>query len=416
MQILPVTLTAFYRFHPVGQGLFCSGTLSVTPSAADPFRWVYDCGSVTSKALVTTEINRLKGGADGPLDLLVLSHFDRDHISGVIELLTEIGAKTLLLPWAPLWHRMLMAIQLGIGTSEEIFQFFVDPVVYLSAMAGDGLGDVIFVLPADGEGPTEPGEADPGSFDPDGGLRISFDKEDPNADHPDEWFIYAMKTEHQVRFLKRNSAITVMSLWEFVPYNDPTTGPPNPESFANKVNELRPILLSTDLTDMADAFEALRVLYFATFRSSKKRNNLSLFVYAGTIGQWDAETNVTPSSRWHRLFQLYPPALPRASIFYSGDGDLRRPIDWSRIQHTLGLQRLGSISILQVPHHGAESNWHIGLAAAIDPQFSIISSDPDRGQTYHPHPEVLRDLWKNFPVQVDQSNEFVTAHVCHRGT
>jgi hypothetical protein len=375
---------------------------------------VYDCGSVTSKTLVEEEIKSLKREAEGPLDLLVLSHFDRDHISGVVELLTEIGAQTLLLPWAPLWHRMLIAIQLEIGATDEIFQFFVDPVAYLAAAAGDGLGDVIFVLPADGEGPIEPGEVGPESFDPDGGLRISFDKEDPNAGHPEEWFSYSRETQHQVRFLKRNSGITVMNLWEFVPYNDPNTGPPNHGSFATKVNEMRKTLQNSPPEDIESAFESLRVLYFATFRGSKRRNNLSLFVYAGTIGHWDREINCTPEQHWHRLFQFIQLAIPRASILYTGDGKLKLPSDWSRITHTLGLRRLGSLSILQVPHHGASSNWHVGLAADIDSQLSVISSDPDRGRTYHPHSKVLRDLWRNCPVQVDQEHQFITAHVCCR--
>ena len=59
------------------------------------------------------------------------------------------------------------------------------------------------------------------------------------------------------------------------------------------------------------------------------------------------------------------------------------------------------IGVFQVMHHGAEGNWHPGVARKINPIFSIFSSDPHK-QMKHPHAPVLRDFWSYNPIQVDK--------------
>lgn len=112
-------IRAVHRFFPVGQGLFATGSVECWPPArrprriintggpprpapVGPYRWVYDCGSSSGKRLVTNAIDDLKRDCQGEkIDLLTLSHVHNDHIGGVVELLNEIGAKTVMLPWAP---------------------------------------------------------------------------------------------------------------------------------------------------------------------------------------------------------------------------------------------------------------------------------------------------------------------------
>ena len=57
-------------------------------------------------------------------------------------------------------------------------------------------------------------------------------------------------------------------------------------------------------------------------------------------------------------------------------------------------------------HHGAEGNWHEGVAAALAPAASLFSSDPANKKLGHPHAPVLRDFWPYCPVQVDGTNTF----------
>ena len=138
-----------HNFFPVGQGLFVAGSIEFwppppkrrrrieidgyeKPPAQPPYRWVYDCGSSTAKRLVTNAIADLKNDcSDSRIDLLTISHFHNDHISGVVDLLKAIGAKTVMLPWAPLWHRLLIGFDQGLRADDPEILFFVDPVQYL---------------------------------------------------------------------------------------------------------------------------------------------------------------------------------------------------------------------------------------------------------------------------------------------
>ena len=62
-------------------------------------------------------------------------------------------------------------------------------------------------------------------------------------------------------------------------------------------------------------------------------------------------------------------------------------------------------------HHGAEPNWHKGVAAAFSPIFSVFCSDPMHRKLGHPHAPVLRDFWPYGPTQVDKVDGFtVTAY------
>ena len=67
------------KFWNVGQGLFSSGCIKM--KAAPNFHWVYDCGTNSSPTLIQNAVykyNQQENNTD--IDLLVLSHFDSDHV------------------------------------------------------------------------------------------------------------------------------------------------------------------------------------------------------------------------------------------------------------------------------------------------------------------------------------------------
>ena len=71
----------FRTFHSVGQGAFYSE--EIHDDSGRIFRMVYDCGSLTIKnnKLKAKVKSDLEGKTD--VDLLIISHFDEDHINGV---------------------------------------------------------------------------------------------------------------------------------------------------------------------------------------------------------------------------------------------------------------------------------------------------------------------------------------------
>src|ERR1039457_465315 len=135
-----------YDFHPVGQGLFASGALFANPDfAARPitpqwsgccFQWVYDCGTSSSQTQLRQRILELPlyGERRDRLGLVTISHFDNDHVSGIPTLLSNFAVDTLLLPYIPLWKRLLLAFKEGVGPGDEPMGFFVNPAAYLTAI------------------------------------------------------------------------------------------------------------------------------------------------------------------------------------------------------------------------------------------------------------------------------------------
>jgi hypothetical protein len=93
-ELSAVTPIAVVRQEPVGHGGFHTGTLAVVEPL---FRWVYDCGSWTKKPALQRQADAFvrrcgqvsQRGVD--VDLLFISHFDADHVSG---LATLLGAPT----------------------------------------------------------------------------------------------------------------------------------------------------------------------------------------------------------------------------------------------------------------------------------------------------------------------------------
>jgi beta-lactamase superfamily II metal-dependent hydrolase len=87
---------------------------------------------------------------------------------------------------------------------------------------------------------------------------------------------------------------------------------------------------------------------------------------------------------------------------YTGDGSLGAGKQFNDFEkHYRPGNRLGRAGILQVMHHGAEGNWHSGLASLLMPEASVFCSDPNHKGYGHPHAAVLRDFWSFHPVQVD---------------
>ncbi|AXI45851.1 hypothetical protein C1J03_07275 [Sulfitobacter sp. SK012] len=427
---------ALHRFFPVGQGLFAAGSLAFSQSrptgwrnagarrikgrsgqteiVKNVYRWVYDCGSSTAKRLVTNAIADLKGDCEGEkIDLLTLSHFHNDHINGAVDLLNAIGAKTVMLPWAPLWHRLLIGFEQGIRAEDPEMLFFVDPVQYFEQEAGDGFDQVLFVMPSDGEGPpfpTEPTEAP----EPPEGLddpEKPSDQGDP-VSYGDLEGAYG-HLDRRVRMLRSGIAISVYDVWEFLPYNDPATKPNDPFGFAAKVESYRGSLLNGDEDEREAALKDLKALYKATFGRTAM-NDVSLMLYGGAVGNWRGHFYCECLS--HSLSEgcwCWQQHETTAAILLTGDGNLGSVSKWDTLERYLGRRRAIHASVFQVPHHGARANWYDGLAAAASPRMSIFCSDPNHSYG-HPHAEVLRDFWKHLAVQVDQHSEFSMRFVLER--
>ncbi len=418
-----------YDFFPVGQGLFSTGFLRWRDGTLR-YLWAYDCGTSSSQALVDHALDHLMEKADQRkrVDLFVLSHFDHDHISGVSRLLKHFKVGTLVLPFMPLQQRMMLAFEEGAIPGDDLMRFMIDPIGFITSQDGPGVERILFVPGSGTEGPAAPGS----DFDPDAGgdvengdrlLEIAFQEGKPeDFQELEELESAAAKASRppRISFLARGSAITLLGLWEFVPYND-DPGFDIDEAFRIQVNQRRQALLDgSDIRSREVALKELKAVYDHEFgKSSKDRNEISLFLYSGPIYPSWQETWLHSHDRlwwpddvsyfeWMRARWTPQDAVDakRCSLIYTGDGYLDSPAALDRLTHYFLPERVNRCGVLQVMHHGAEGNWHKGVAAAINPILSVFSSDPGRKKWGHPHAPVLRDFWGHGPVQVDKRAGF----------
>ena len=378
-----------YDFHAVGQGLFASGCLYQANTRQPRFIWVYDCGCMPTVPPMdwTAKMNQLALFTRGKerIDLLTLSHFDNDHITGVTALLARFQVNTLMLPYVPLWERLLIAFASNIGPGDERMGYFVDPVAYLQNIAGGGIGQVIVVRPSEGEEPTESAGAP--VTDPSGDRlwKLLARSEHPSAGDPlaQEFGKVAPQTE----FLSSGQPLTVEGLWEFVPYNAKRSEEIAPR-FTADVEKLRDRLLSPQkASDIEAALAALKAAYDDEFGSNaRQRNILSLFLYAGPVyPTWQENKLMSPFSTsfpfypsrhpcYYRVHHHAPGHTRKCSLLYAGDGYLNTANTFDSLNFCLGAPRMTELGVVQVAHHGARGNWHAGLAAKLDPAFNVFSS------------------------------------------
>jgi hypothetical protein len=411
-----------YHFHPVGQGLFASGYLRSEHRSTPDFQWVYDCGTTSEAKYVRAGLRDVKKLSRGRqrLDILTLSHFDRDHISGVCDLLRKYSVGTLLLPYMPLWQRLVIGFEEGVPPDSKLIRFFVSPATYLSRVPGANIERILYVLPSEGgnnEGVPEPESRNPsGNKEPKWEPDIDRFEADPLESEQlaerDPASLAPRKSPVIVEYLRARGAIRIGGFWEFVPYNDAAYSKNATANFLSIIDGQQQRLLGRS-AERERALTEIKNVYDQYFGgSSRQRNIISLFLYCGPIYRSWREVTLGLANPDRRngayaglRYRLHtePTADGRASVLYTGDGYLDTPQRLQSLETHLG-PRKNRIGAFQVMHHGAEGNWHEGVGPAFSPAFSVFSSDPRNKKLRHPHLPVLEDFRKFRPYQVDKQS------------
>lgn len=432
-------LRVHYGFHGVGQGLFSSGSLvMLNGTASSQFNWVYDCGTSSSQHYLDSALGGLERDIRTPtgrrpyLDLVTISHFDKDHISGLVKLLERFDVGDLLLPYMPLWQRLVIAFHAHRGHRSRLTNFLVNPVAFIAAVPESNVKRILF---ASGGPPLEEPRRDAGISPqperppaPDDeraehrrAKPISVEVETENLSSlgtadgmrfDATRMTEAARNGTSVAFLKVGTALVVAGCWEFMPYNDAQLAPMASAAFRNEVFRLRSDLLGGVKSVATRTLEVLKRLYAKEFdfNGHDENNNLiSLFLYAGPTEPCTADAYAGHLWepywywRWRNRrdgVELIPTC--RGSLLYTGDGYLDTDARFASMGAFLGPHRVNSLAALQVMHHGARANWHTGLADKIRPEFSVFSSNPLHRGYRHPHTEVLEDFAPYRPLQASK--------------
>ncbi len=400
-----------YHFYPVGQGLFSAGSIHRVGEQVSRFSWVYDCGTSSRQDLIRQRIEQYETWVNGRrrIDLLVLSHFDRDHISGVCRLIERFQIGTLTLPYMPLGQRLVIAFSEGLGFRDELIHFFVNPVDYLIGVKGAQIDRILFVPPSFGqETPVPPGlDSNRPAWGEDRVPQVEFGPVKERSDDYERGVLVATPSRSgqatQVLFLRRGGTLNIYGLWEFVPYNDDPEKE-IPKSFMDEVIDKRDQLLASKGLGRDLALNRIIVFYDYEFgRKSKDRNRIPLFLYSGPIySSWRA----VRLGDWLLNGERSIVGEGKGSLLYSGDGYLNSDNKLDRLIAYIGDERIQSVGLFQVMHHGSRRSWHCSVAAAIQPSISVFSCDTKRRPSLHPHREVLGDFSFFGPKLVDKVNPF----------
>lgn len=401
-----------------------------TEVSSPDFSWVYDCGTTSSQDLINDSLMRLEnalGGSRPILDLVIISHFDKDHISGISKLLGKFNVRTLVIPLVPLWQRLSLLFNTTRYVEKNALPFYLDPVAAISRVEGARIERIVLVPPSGGDGPPEqrasdnapqPNLADDGAeATGDQGSRLElklplgsfelFDGDDESSGTYNTTKVYRMPP---------GESMSCNEHFEFIPYNDADLAPPPSSAFIASVAAKAKVLLSAT-SDVArtDALKKLKREYEATYKRPEHRNAISLYMYAGPVGARKAIDvrrlpcfNISLQQKqlhglplrhcpvcWGRLVnanRFRGCSDDCANILYTGDGFLTTPMSWTRLAGYLGPSRTTPLLAFQVMHHGSSKNWHEKLASGVRAQVAIFSSDPDHRKFKHPHNNVVDDF------------------------
>mgnify|MGYP003601357354 CR=1 FL=1 len=364
-------------FHPVGQGAFYSEEHS------DGINIVYDCGSnapTRSRSVVDSSFR----GKD--IYILFISHFDTDHISTIPTLLKSV--KSIKFVVIPLMdnEQINLLINIYYYLPDDLKKLITNPREFFGSNT-----KVIRVKPA-------------------GSNKESYEDPIIIEDIPRRFSSETGYTE-----IDSGIPLTIGKLnkeswmWAFIPYNY--------ESEKRK-DELVELLVDNGfdisrmksdpayvLTDAVtkDKGEKIRDIYK---QLSGNINQNSLLVYSGPLKLKEESKCICNLLRWLSPcddLAAYTCRL-KSGCIYTGDSDFNQIV-----LKDVYPKHLRYVGIVQIPHHGASSNFNIKSLEGCENVICPVSHGFHR-KYKHPHDSVIKELvingFKPVSVNSDLNSKF----------
>lgn len=407
-------------FHNVGQGLFYSGIIGRS------FNFVYDCGSLNEgylkKSIKQYKTNNLKGKV---LDLLIISHFHKDHINGVEELLKGVKVHTVVIPYMPFVERLLLWVANKFVLSEIILnpvQYFVSKGAKRIIIIG-GKGDL-----GPNSGSARYIDPEPPSIfrHPDREVVLEFVEEIPglSADDLDlsalpvnDELKKRVLTEYQIEDLSSQvdlltcshlGYVTLKKNWLFRFYNKSMDGKLL-KQFKTSIEKKLGIRLSEGykLKEKIGDFSnlnAIRECYEDVF-GSNKLNNTSLVVFHSPINYHSMDAEFKHIGRdsivgFHRpkYLQYYTDKCIERNLLgqmITGDISLRNTQTELKpfLEHYRAYKDY--VRICLIPHHGSKNNWNTSLTSKLSNCSYWVASAGFSNKYGHPSLDVFLDIEQN---------------------
>jgi beta-lactamase superfamily II metal-dependent hydrolase len=414
-------------FNNVGQGLFYSGKIVVNEDKS--FNFVYDCGTRSKREYLRTSIKRYSNSIKDnnnkkKLDLLVISHFDADHINGLETLLSEVDEmETVVLPYYTPEERLLYAI-MNKKQNRFYYEFLSDPAEFL--LKKYKVKKIVFIV-KNGENPNKEEPVSNRSKNSNDN-NLTFDiNELPNGEISDkdeinEWikeYGDKVKAKKSDRFVKIYYGYK--PIWRFLFFNcrnnlDET-----------KLEELKKYIETmmgcNDIKDMIKKVSRERSKYkelqchYKTIANDL--NDSSLIVYHTPCNLNGSKvlifrTSVSTKKLLYCDYILCNRFLhcrregpyTHFGQFLTGDINLKKSFNEIK---TFFNDVKDDIIVSLIPHHGSYKNWNQRILEDINNcEFWITSAGLTN--TYgHPSFEIFEDIWihNKRPIWCNEFNAIV---------
>ena len=362
-----------FCFHPIGQGLFYSGSFN-----RGEYNFIYDCGTDSDQSYLNRQIDAFAKhltnhySQKSTLNFVVISHLHFDHMSGLPYLLQRFNIKNLYLPY--------------LNTTPQVIDLIL---AYSIFVKGDGqeegrwqLYDTMHNYYAN----------EPNTDSEEGRPRIRFIREGENyfGDSDDEVRAASFSIEEDAwRFVLVNKTLSAKKMATFEQkLNDLTVSNPN------YIDEL--VEKMKDPKTYEGAKAEIEQLYYDTFKYGDQINKTSIVlmhypVVDNASGYISAYTYAKTLDG--HLYNIGDEIHGYGKVtLLTGDAMMDK-----QMQATLQQQYNETLEgILQIPHHGSWYNY-IGSKRNVLPQlwqcFDLQVISYGLGNKYHhPHSRTVDDI------------------------
>jgi len=398
---------ANFNFHPIGQGCFYTGEIYLADSN-NTFNFVYDCGTDSKAIYLNNEIDKYKNRIiDKSLDLLIISHFHDDHVSGVFRLLDGIHCKRLIIPYYLPIERLLLYAK-SFSKNDDYRLMLQNPINFFSNDRFN-IDEIILIGGPDKENKQDAETRQNPPFDKKTLENIldikefEFEAEFLNESESKQMInnINELESDHinanKLKLLSRPYAV-LSSIWVFLFYLQRRDI--DITNFANDIDDL----LEINKITLKDIFEVnilieLREIYRRHFNVDLNTTSLVLF--------HEPLFKIENPSHFYLCNNLYISSMicsrNKFGTLLTGDIYLNTITKIQKLQDYFN-GNMGQVCVFQVPHHGSARNWLLTTPNSLE-SFCYYLINHALGRKSHPSLKVVEHIKTNSKGIIILNNE-----------
>lgn len=379
---------ACLTFERIGQGLFYTGRLNNGRN----FNFVYDCGSVSRRQYLSAAIDHTRDKMD-IFDMVVISHFDEDHVNGIADLIRNKRVKLLVLPYVT-WVERMMLYAHSTSEDREYIQLLSDPIAFFSNNDRFNIDSIVIV-----SGPDTPPSDNPDMLPP-SPEKTTEERNNNDLNQMEMQFLVKSSNDkklldeisstfstnrdniftsnRRLSFYKTPFSLIAGNIWEFHFYNQQSTDTKLQARFHKAIL----LWIKKEGIEIEHIFDDryrndVRLIYKKFY---KNLNQTSLILYHGPT-DWQ-------QSLGNSLRYVY--SNEKNGTLLTGDLNISKVKVLADIM-AYYKDRIPKTGVFSIPHHAAFGYWHFSHPSGLE-NFEAYVVSAGINRKHHPSPYVIADI------------------------